>query len=224
MEKYSKHWEIWEDCDGTYRYVRRMADLKYLGISIISLPEYCGRSAIDGPYWSGDLVLVDLMALPYGEQIAALRSCYGDTWPDFADTVAVRQDLLVSCCLSHGSYAPLGLDSGGDVKIDSYGDMIEQTPDSKGFRGVRKRLREIGDAFARDAGSLERTLDNRIVNSLGQTAREYGQGTEGLWSKLRDIRDDGDASDEQKLIFKMYHGCTDTLADVPIPADITGGE
>jgi len=59
---------------------------------------------------------------------------------------------------------------------------------------------------------------------MGQTAREFAGGTSSLWDTLRRIKDDPNATDEQKLVLKMYQNAGQTLGAGPVPLDIVIGE
>ena len=87
------------------------------------------------------------------------------------------------------------------------------------FDRLRAEARREAEALFDDEHRNE-ALDTRVVNALGQTAREYAAGTEALWSTLRRIKDDPNATDEQKMVLRMYQKCDTTLGAGPVPEDI----
>jgi len=64
----------------------------------------------------------------------------------------------------------------------------------------------------------EAALNDRVVNKLGSTARQFMHGD--LWGRLREIRDDPDATEDQKLMLKMYANAGITLGGEPVPKDL----
>ena len=51
---------------------------------------------------------------------------------------------------------------------------------SKDFKAIRAAARREAEAMLDDA-TRDNALDTRIVNKIGQTARQYASGTAGLW-------------------------------------------
>lgn len=103
---------------------------------------------------------------------------------------------------------------------EGYGQIDEDSDeDGTAFQSLKR------DAFAETEPLLEaehrnHLLDTKIVNALGQTAREFAS-TDGLWETLRRIKADPDsATTEQRLMLKMYRGSGQTLGAGPVPSDI----
>lgn len=133
------------------------------------------------------------------------ETCKGSGWvadPEWAAREdGIEHDSECSACEGYG-------------RIDTDNDE-----DGEAFQGLKREAMEQGKALL-NTEHREEQLDSRIVNGLGQTAREYADGIESLWSTLRDIKSNLDATPEQKLVLKIYQGAGTTLGAGPVPSDI----
>ena len=182
----------------------------YVFLEIIDLPAYCGGDAQS--QWCAEVSSVDLDNTPTESMISAVRSCGSEDDPPDMSTEQGRL-ALAEMLFSYGAKSPLWGDDAGNPR-----DFASE--DSKDFRALRASARRFAESMLDDS-ERDSVLDTRIVNAIGQTARQYAQGTEGLWDKLREIRDMGDnATPEQKIVLQMYGKCEQTLGAGPIPADL----
>jgi hypothetical protein len=203
-------WQQWEDGgSGTWLWLRRIGGLRYLFIRIESAVDICGRDA-ETWFW-GDLRLVDLEDIPLETQADAVRGCG-------PDELSPDPEFVAWACLQHGAASPLFSDDSGSRPEGSEPWNVP-SEDWPGFIRLRARVRREAERFL--AGD-ESALD-RIVNKLGQTAREFARGTAGLWDRLRAIQVDSDATPEQKLILRMYQNAGQTLGAGPVPEDLRHG-
>jgi len=128
---------------------------------------------------------------------------------------------VAEMCLCVGSAAPVWNSSGGKLKHDKYGNIeIDNYSTCPSFRKLRKEARQEAESLLEDEDARNNLLDTKVVNRIGQTAREYANGAEGLWTGLRRIKDDPEATEEQKLVLKMYADCEQTLGAGPVPEDL----
>jgi len=129
---------------------------------------------------------------------------------------------LAQMLWEHGAKAPAWQGEGGKVKRDKHGNMDdyynENCPE---FRRLRKEAVEFCEETLFDESKRNDLLMNKIVNKLGQSAREYANGTDGLWESLRRVKELGDdATPEQKLMLKVYANSKTTLGAGPVPEDL----
>jgi hypothetical protein len=121
----------------------------------------------------------------------------------------------VWACHRYGARGLLWYGSGGKPRFDG------SSCEDKAFRTLRAEARRQAEPLRRSYDLCQSELDTRIVNAIGESAREYMQGD--LWKALRRIRDAGEqATDAQKVVLGMYGAATHTLAGEPIPADLRG--
>jgi len=182
----------------------------YVFLEIIDLVAYCGRDATD--QWCAEVASVDIDTMPLEQIQGALSYCgVEDDPPDLrteSGCVALAEMLF-----SYGAKSPLWGDCSGNPREHA-------SEDSKDFRSLRAEARRQAEAMLDDS-NRDHVLDTKIVNGIGQTSREYSQGTAALWDTLRKIRDKGDdATPEQKLVLKMYGKCNTTLGAGPVPSDL----
>jgi hypothetical protein len=188
---------------------------RYLFIRIMDLVDAMGVA--EAPSWfDGRLSLVDLIEASPEDLLRAADSCGLDLSLEYLRRNHASVHLsLAEACHDYGLLAPLASDDTGPLgrKADCWSSPDESWPR---FVHMRARLRRQAEAF--EAGD-ESALD-RVVNQLGQTAREYARGIEGTWEALRRIKSDPNATDQQKLVIRMYGDAETMLGAGPIPADL----
>ena len=208
--------EIFDGGSGQWLWVVRDG-LSYIFLEVIDLVEYMGRDATE--VWSASVSVVDLITTPLETVASAIRSAGAEDMElDFkkeSDRLAIAE-----MCYSHGAKAPLWDGFARDIKDiekERFADRSDHDPE---FLKLRKEAREFAETLFDEAERNEQ-LDNKVVNALGQTAREYANGTVALWDSLRRIQALGDdATDAQKLMLKMYAGAERTLGGNMIPEDL----
>lgn len=213
-ETYAKRWTVLQDGgSGTWLYSTPVKGGGFLFLEIMDLVDAMGGGAPD--QWACSLAFVDPGSTDPDTIASAIDSCGGEDWlpkpndPRFALALA-------ECMHSYGAKSPLHDNSGGKV-ADVYNSPSEH---SKAFRSLRAEARRIGEAYLKDRETLESDLDSKIVNAIGQTAREYANGADGLWVALRRIKDNPDATPGQKIVLGMYSKAKQTLGVGPVPADL----
>lgn len=160
--------------------------------------------------------VVDLFFISPETMAGAIQSCgYEDEELDFK----LELDRLRMAEMLHsvGSKAPMWDAFGGKVK-DIHDSFDARHP---AFRTLRANARRYAEENLFDDEKRNGLLDATVVNKIGETAREYMQGTEGMWAAMRRIKEAGEAAPpEQRLVLKMYQGAGQTLGAGPVPADI----
>lgn len=214
---YCKIWlELWDGNSGQWLYVCRDV-LTYIFLEVIDMVEHCGREVTYR--WSASVATVDLLTTSPETFASAYQSCGGDDEQfDFKkepDRLRIAQILY-----EYGSKSPLWDKGSKDFKEDY--DGYDDSPDENhpDFRKLRAEARRWAEENIFDEESRNHFLDTKVVNKLGQTAREFAGGTESLWDTLRKIKEDPDATPEQKLVLKLYQGAGQTLGAGPVPEDI----
>ena len=207
---YARKWlEIYDGGSDTWLYAAR-SGLTYVFIEIMDYPAAAGRDAEF--QWCADVSSVDLESSDPEMIASALGSCGQEDDPPDMSTESGRL-ALAEMLHSHGAKSPLWDDLAGKPR-EHAGEH------SKDFKAIRAAARRVAEDMLDDA-KRDNALDTRIVNKIGQTARQYASGTAGLWDHLRTIRDAGEnATPEQKLVLRMYSKCEQTLGAGPIPEDL----
>lgn len=192
---YCRHWTVLRDGCSDWLYARDAGRGVFIFIEVIDLPAHCGSDAGD-IQWVASVDSVDLSSASQDTIAGALDFCgYDGTWE-------LTPIVLAEMMHSYGAKSPLWDESA-----------------SNGFASLRKRARLFADSML-DNETRNEVLDTRIVNQLGQTAREFAGGTDSLWETLRRIKDNPDATQKQKLVLKMYQNVSRTLGAGPVPEDI----
>lgn len=213
-EFYARKWQVLED-GGSDRWLYVCRDGgSYVFIEILDLVGYMGRDAT--AQWCAEVSVVDLANATSEALTEAARSCCSDDrdeWPGFESW----NDRLAWACIlrDYGHKSPMWSGEAGKPRRDACED--------KAFRSLRAAARREAEALL-DGDTRELALDTKIVNAIGQTAREYASGTDGLWTALRRIKDDPNATPAQRLVVGMYGACETTLGAGPIPADLRKGD
>ena len=187
-------------------------------VEIIDLPAHYGRDAT--AQWCASVDSVDLGTTSLETLAGALRSC---GWEDMADLSAPRRLIALAECLhSYGARSPLWSADAGEVAFDGYGNLIDPDgemfdPDEDGpeFQNLKAQAFAEAETLL-DKSYRDEQLDTRIVNRLGQTAREYAD-PDGFWDALRRIAANPEATDDQRVILATYRACDKTLDGTQIP-------
>ena len=187
--------------------------LVFIFIEIIDLPAYMGSDAT--AQWSAQVSIVDLATASPDTIGSAIQSSGWEDMPTDLRTPEARL-ALAECLRSYGASAPMwSQDNGVPISERSF-----RSDTSKAFLSLRAAARREAESYL-DEQTRESTLDSRIVNAIGQTAREYAAGTEGLWGALRRIKENPEgATEAQRICLRMYGACETTLGAGPIPADL----
>lgn len=210
---------VWLETDsggsGTWQWVASRC-LVYIFLDIMDLVDVMGSEA--RWYWSGEVSVVDLSTV----SVQTLRSAL-DSHGSCVDDLDFRKEsdrLRIAMMLrSYGARAPMMSEERGEVRRDRSGCIIEASESGRDFRALRALLRREGERFFSEE-IRERGLD-RVVNAIGQSAREYAGGAEGLWSALRRIRDaGGSATEGQRVVLRMYARAGETIGAGPVPGDL----
>jgi hypothetical protein len=210
---YARLWTVLADGgSGTYLYAREAAPGVYVFIEIMDLPDMMGRGAT--VRWSASVGVVDLNATSPDTLASAIQSC--GAWVHEIEGGPTPL-MLAEVLHSYGAKSPMWSGEAGRVNERN----VYDSPDERHrpFRDIRAEARREAEALL-DADHRDEVLDTRIVNKLGQTAREYANGMEGLWSALRRIAADPEATPEQALMLKMYGKAGQTLGGDAVPADL----
>lgn len=173
----------------------------------------CGRDAEQRYCASVDVV--DLAAAS-PETIASALQCCGVDASELDPSTESGRLWLAECLHSDGAKSPMWEDTRGMVR-DPSGVLGENY---MAFRSLRKEAWEVAKDLLSDADYRDHELDSRIVNAIGQTAREYAGGTASLWDSLRRIQSDPNATPEQALILRLYQSAETTLGAGPVPRDL----
>lgn len=182
--------------------------LVFVFIEVIDLPAYCGSDA--DCQWCAEVAVVDLGCCSPEAMAESLRSCGPDECPD--PTTPEGRLVIAEAMRDYGHKAPMWSDSAGNV-VDPH----DRPNENRAFTTLRAAARRAAEALFDDE-RREAELDTRVVNRIGQTARQYMQGD--LWGRLREIKDDPNATEEQKLVLRMYQGAGRTLGGEEVPADL----
>lgn len=202
----------------------------YLFVEIIDMVDACGRDMLDQLSLCGEVFSVDPLSYNKAAAVEAFESAYGnvldldDMFDDEEDESKDGSDVgffLAEIHASYGHKAPLYSSSGGITVTEK--NLHDRSID-KGHPKFNALLRELlleANRYAEDSAELERTLDTKIVNKLGQTARSFADGTEAHFAHLEELKYGGaPLTPEQELVLKMTGACAHTLGGTPIPASL----
>lgn len=207
--------QVYDGGFGQWLWVARATPTCYIFVEILDLVDCCGRDAT--AQWCADVSSVDLADVSRDDLLSAFRFCGWVDMDEAPDPIAA----IAECLWQYGCKAPLWSREANPLPDDhAWSDGFEyEDEDGEGFRALLAEAMEAAEEML-DEDAREATLDSRIVNLLGQTAREYSRGTSGLWDTLRTIKDDPNATPEQQLILKSYSGTKRTLGAGPVPPDL----
>lgn len=193
-------------------YAQQVNPGEYVFLRIDDMVYACGRDA--NTYFCADVSVVNAADLEQASE--AIRSCYGDDPPDDLTELAIAQAMH-----DYGAKAPCEeFNSPAINKSREDWEYRVPSDSSPTFLRLRATARHFAEANLLDDSKRENHLDSHVVNQLGQTARQYAAGTQGLWDKLREIKDDPNATPEQRLTLRMYQGAKQTLGAGPVPPDL----
>ena len=232
-----RHWRVLQDGgSGTWLYMRELAgagdDCRpvFVFVEITDMVDACGQDT-DLRWYASVNVVEPLRASP--ETIRqAIESCGWEDWNIDSQTgedlpLPERIRNLAEILHGYGAKCPIWDDTAGPVTEKNRWDSPDES--CRYFRKLRAEARRQAEDLVEKrpngryvlAGSASDDLDTRPVNQMGQTAREFASGTDGLWSALRRIQDAGpDATSEQALVLQMYAACDRTLGGDKIPDDL----
>lgn len=216
----------------------------YLFIEIQDMVDACGRDMLGQLNLAGEVYLVEPSRYSARDLKSAFESCGGDGIKDLIEEFVDSEYTGVSSKIpggpasvpdigllyadflrSYGKKARLHSTSGGRIVTEkNLHDGVDEG--SKGFSQLLRELLTEANQYATDNVKLETTLDTRVVNKLGETARQCAGGIDSHWDTLRSIQAKGDkATREQKLYLKMtMNSSGQTLGGDIVPLDImTGG-
>lgn len=216
-----KNWTVLEDGgSGRWMYARSVGAGAYVFLAIDDMVDCCGRDA--DYYFHATVSVVDVVNTDTETVASALRSCGAESWMD--DIEPARRPLCIAQCMhDYGARAPMWDEGSPAIDKEKKPDWKWQVPSDRSpqFLRLRAAARRWAEENLLADESREKLLDSTIVNPLGQTARQYAQGTAGLWDRLRAIREAGDdATPEQRLSLRMYQKAGQTLGAGPVPSDI----
>ncbi len=187
--------------------------LAYIFIEVLDMVGYCGKEATS--LFDASVSVVDLLTVPPSAVASAFQSCGCEEELDFK--VELDRLRIAEMLFSVGTKAPMWNDCGGAVK-DQFARPDEKHP---AFRILRSNARKYAEENLFNDEERNKLLDTKVVNQIGETAREYMHGTEGMWAAVRRIKEaDEAASPKQKLVLRAYQSAGQTLGAGPVPADI----
>ena len=218
-----KNWETLQDGgSGTWVYSRKVGPLAWVFLQVMDMVDACGSEA--DYYFHGDVSVIDLKDLPPDQIGKALRSCSAEDW--IFDLPKEKRFLVMAQVCHEYCRAPLWQGESPAINKEHNKDWQWNVPGdtSPTFLRLRAAARRWAEESLLDEENRNQLLDSTVVNAIGQSAREYSRGTEGLWSKLREIKGSENATPEQKLVLQMYASAGNTLGAGPVPEDLRSGE
>ena len=171
----------------TWLYMRRVGAHAFQFVEVLDMHSATGET--HGDRYAGQVDLVDLSQLTPAYLRDAQRSCGWDL-DEHELTADQRERALAEMCHSYGCKAPLGSCSSNNR--------------GKCEREMRSLAHECLDEH-----ELEDRLDNRAVNALGSTAREYMTGD--LYAAMS--RGVVEGNHNARIMAKMY-GVSQTDIDM----------
>lgn len=210
-----KGWTVLADGgSGSWLWARETDPGVFVFLEIIDCQEYGGDM---DDLWNGSVSVVDMPSIGPEQVARAVESAGMEIDEDRYSESEMRM-AVAEMCHQYGAKSPM-FDSFSGKRKDEYDRPDERNPY---FVRLLKRMREEAAPLL-NKSKRDELLDTRIVNGIGQTAREYAQGTDSMWTALRRIAADENATPEQKLVLKMYGACNQTLGGDRIPADLKTG-
>lgn len=215
-----KKWTELED-GGSDRwlYAREVAPLCWVFLCIDDMVDCCGADAES--YFCAAVSVVDVTRVSQETLNSALSCCGAASW---LDQVPKESKFLAmaQCLHDAGSKAPCWEMSSPPINKERNKNWRWDVPSdsSPTFLRLRAAARRFAEEHLLEERRRNELLDTRIVNAVGQTAREFSNGGQGLWDALRRIKENPQASDEQKLVLRLYQEAGQTLGIGPVPEDI----
>ncbi len=158
-------------------------------VELINMDDACGRDNEGQPKYVVELRLVDLTAISASNLKSALECCGQEHIENPSD------EILADCCNSYGCHAPLDSWSGGNAR--------------KLLRAAYKLANELSNQ-----DKLNDRLDNRPVNKIGSTAREFMNG-----DTMSAIQRGVEAGNPSARIMAKMHGVPQDTIDNTRPDD-----
>lgn len=210
---FAHHWTVLADGgSGTYLYAREASPGVFIFIEIMDLPDMMGREA--KVRWNATVDVVDVAGAAPETLSRAMKSCgYWLYKVEGGPTPLMWAEVLHS----YGAKSPMWSGDAGRVNKHNYYDRPGE--EHRPFRDIRAAARREAEALL-DSDYRDNLLDTRIVNKLGQTAREYAGGPGAMWGTLRRIAANPEATPEQALMLTLYAGARRTLGGDVVPADL----
>jgi hypothetical protein len=165
---------------------------------ITNLQEWVYENIVDAGEGDGPLIIIDR--------------------PDFV-TKPPKYDIgqtLAEMLESYGHKAHLHSSVSDDTVTEKniYSDIDEK---GRPFKALLRELLTVANEYATDADKLNHTLDHKIVNRLGQTARQAASGdVQGYLVALKNSVPLSELTPEQRIVLKTYGVSTHTLDGTPI--------
>lgn len=183
---------------------------KYYFLRILDLVAYMGKDA--QVYWEASVCLVDISDPGV---LSSWHAAYASSgWDENYEPPSEANKAMI--LFEYGAKSPLWDGFGGDVPEDDWDKLDE---DDEDFKKLFEQASQFISECLSDSDKLEEKL-NTPVNALGQTAREYAHGTNGLFKRLTEIKDDPNATEQQKLVLRVYGRCDHTLGGDVIPEEL----
>lgn len=217
----------------------------YLFVKIIDMVNACGNDTLGQPSMVGEVWLVSPSDHGHAQMDRVFRSCGWrecvQTIQDWLDENQVdacdgddpeiiidRPDFLAKppkydigqmfaeMLESYGCKANLHSSVSDDTVTEKnfYNGLNEE---GRPFKALLRELLVTANEYAADAAKLNDTLDTKIVNRLGQTARQAASGdVQGYLVTLKNSIPMSELTPAQRIIMKMYGVSTHTLDGTPI--------
>lgn len=209
---YRKFWLELQAGDGTWLWA--ISDGRwYIFLRMLDLEEY-GGSEMKGELCT-EVMVVNEELTPLKHITAALQS----SGMSNSDIILNDRLAVATALLEHGCYAP----AYSEVVTTAKDEPFHETHVK--FRTARKEAADFVKDNLLDDAKREKYLSERTVNKIGQSAAQYaewdgyGNGM-SFFDKLREIRDNPDKSEDQRLLLQMYGNADHTLGGVKIPPDL----
>jgi hypothetical protein len=180
--------ELQDGGSDTWLWILELSSSTFLAVEVDDLPD----EGKEYPRYAGQLVYVDI---DWESRYEALRSCGQDEAGEYP------AESLVEMMVGHGAKAPLK-------------SLNSRYRGEDSWKPVGAALRAEGNRVARDPGLLEALLST-VVNPIGSSALEYGNGTD-IRAIVKRSLVEGRPGIE--VVAKMY-GIQDPRRPRPIPVD-----
>jgi hypothetical protein len=204
-EYFANNWLVL--CDDDQKIYVAGDGLLFVFIEIIDMPCYCGRDAKER--WVAEVSMVNIGEVSPSSIVSAVQYMGFDEPPDMSTKQGML--MLAEALYRYGCKAFCWSDSSGNPNNTSSDES------SRYFTSLRAAARREAESILKDE-SLRETYMNKTVNKAGHTAREYMAGGDAFWAPfMRTKMDPERATDEQKILLKMYSKCERMLGGEEIP-------
>lgn len=215
VEYYKKDWLVLEDGgSGTWLYAVS-SGMTYVFIKIDDMIDACGykeAKQMEGLF-CGSVRIVDLLIVNNETIASSLQSVGLDKAIDITKTEDRLE--IAMACLTYGACANVWEELRGKV-TETY---RHNGPDEKhpAFRSLRSDARKEAIKYFNEEVRNDH-LNNTVGNAIGSTLSEMMNAD--FYSALRRVKNDPNATDNQKLVLKMYQNSDRTLDGKEVPKDI----